>query len=262
MKRLMITALYVLFAAGVAEAEPFINPPELNHPDWMTPFPYQRNINARFDTDPHSWPDHVSSPLPGERKAMTPLTVHHEGTDDHLLYPSDWLGGDVQPVGAGITSWLDVDTVTGSNRQGLLKLEATQASVQQPAIFTLIWHIDNWDRPWEEKHFFAEAEFWSNVTGAQNTDEIVSEHDSYLLDDNAVHEQLELAAGFRWGRWHSWGTLVPNPAYEEMINTIVFTEPGIMLIDYMHIGTECVPEPATLSLLVLGGLAVLRKRRG
>ena len=260
MKKFIFISLSLIIIASFVSAEPFNNPPELNHPGWITPFPYQRNIMVDFGTDPHFWADHISSPVPDARKALTPLVVHHEGTDDAQLYPSDWLGGEVQPPSGGITGWLNVDTVTGSNRQGLLKLEAIQASIQNPVVFTLVWHIDNWDRPWEEKHFFAESEFWSNVNGSQNSDELFSADDSYLLDDNAVHEELEFLAGQHWGRWHSWGTLVPNPEYEEMINTIVFTQPGIMLIDYMHIATECVPEPATIALLSFGGL-LLRKRK-
>ena len=260
MKRLMLVAV-ILTAVAVANAAPFHNPPELNHPDWGTPFPYQRNILVGFDTDPHTWSDHITSPTPGQRVALTPSVIHHEGTDDLQLYPSDWLGGDVTPVGSGFTGWLDIDTVTGSNRQGLLRLEATQATKEQPVVFTLVWHIDNWDRPWEEKHFFAEAEFWSNVSGTQNTDELFSANDSFLLDDNAIYEELEFLEGQHWGRWHSWGTLIPNPEYEEMINTVVFTEPGIMLIDYMHIATECVPEPGSMALIGVGLLALMRRKR-
>ena len=63
-------------------------------------------------------------------------------------------------------------------------------------------------------------------------------------------------------RWWSWATLVPNPQYEEMVNTITINDAGgKLLIDYMHIATECVPEPATLGLLLLGGMATLRRRK-
>jgi len=265
MKRSAITCLTLLLAGfsvvSAVQAEAFVNPPEENHPQWVTPFPYQRNIWIEFDTDPHEWPDHISSPTPDDSKRMSPLEVHHEGTDDAKLYPSDWLGGDVQPNDAGFTEWLENDTVTDSGRTGILKLEATAGTEEDPTEFELVWHIDNWDRPFEEKHFFAEAVYWSNVDGALNTDSIFSVDDSYLLDTNAVYE--ELSDG--WTRWYSWGTLVPNPEYEEMVNTIIFTEPGILLMDSMHIATECVPEPGTLTLLTFAlitlGLVAWRRRR-
>ena len=49
-----------------------------------------------------------------------------------------------------------------------------------------------------------------------------------------------------------------------MVNTVTFEVPGTLLIDYMHIATECVPEPSTFALLgmvALGLLAVAWRRR-
>ncbi len=112
-----IAVWVVGFCTSVAAAA-FINPPELNHPDRGTPFPYQRNILVGFESDPHAWPDPITSPTPDERKAPTPSVVHHEGTDDAVLYSSDWFGGDVQPPNAGSTSWLNTDTWTGTQTQG------------------------------------------------------------------------------------------------------------------------------------------------
>ena len=68
-----------------------------------------------------------------------------------------------------------------------------------------------------------------------------------------------------WRRWSSWATLVPNPVWEEMVNTVTFEDPGILLLDYMHIATECVPEPSTLALLTMAAVGLLayawRRRR-
>ena len=63
--------------------------------------------------------------------------------------------------------------------------------------------------------------------------------------------------------WHENldGEILPNPAYEEI--TIDFFVPvgEEAYIDSFEVATICFPEPATLALLLLGGLPLLRKRR-
>jgi hypothetical protein len=52
----------------------------------------------------------------------------------------------------------------------------------------------------------------------------------------------------------------PNP-YIEKIGFILWgTQAAPVVLDYIHVDTICVPEPATMLLLGLGGF-VLRKRR-
>ena len=49
-----------------------------------------------------------------------------------------------------------------------------------------------------------------------------------------------------------------------MANTVIFENPGMLLLDYMHIATEWVPEPCTFALLgagTLGTLAFAKRRR-
>lgn len=257
MKRVILPIVVVVAVAwsgSPACADPFVNPPEANHPRWVTAFPYQRNIMVGFDTDPHAWPDHPSSPQPGLRKALTPDVVHHEGTDDKDLFKSDWLSGNATEN--GYTAWIDTDPAY-PGRQGMLKLGADAGA----AAITLVWHIDNWDRPWEEKHFFVEAEYFT--TGNTGVDELFSSLPGGAPVTLVAHVE-PLADG--WNRWWAEATLRPNPAWEEMVNTVRFeTSPSesFLLIDHMHIATECVPEPTSFLLLLLGVavLGLLGRRR-
>ncbi|MBN1853408.1 MAG: hypothetical protein JW829_11815, partial [Pirellulales bacterium] len=247
MKRTILLIVVVAAFAWpgtTAQADPFVNPPEVNHPKWITDFPYQRNIMVGFDTNPHLWPDHESSPQPDDRKALTPDLIHHEGTEDGTLFRSDWVGGEA--TGNGYTDWIDT-APEHSGRQGMLKL-AVDAGMGEAAIH-LVWHIDNLDRPWEEKHFFAEAEYFT--TGNSGVDKLFSSMSSGTPVTLVPHMEM-LTDG--WIRWWAEGTLVPNPEWEEMVNVVEFaasSTDSYLLIDYMHIATECVPEPATLGLLTL-----------
>ena len=243
----------LLGAASSTHALLFNDPPEDNHPDWETVFPYQRNIFIGFDTDPHDWPRGDGEPAGSVD--LTQDTVHHEGWDDPELYPSDWLDGSV--TGNGYTDWVDTDP-SHTNRQGLLKL-AVDAG-EGGSTITLVWHIDNWNRLSDSKHFFVEAEYYT--TGNTGVDELFSSVASSLPVTLTPHT-TSLSGG--WTRWWAEGTLLPNPEWEEMRNTVTFegsaTQDSYLLLDYMHIATECVPEPGSLWLLALGGAAVLMRRR-
>jgi hypothetical protein len=51
----------------------------------------------------------------------------------------------------------------------------------------------------------------------------------------------------------------PNPAAETITLASSYYED--IYIDQIHVDTICVPEPATLSLLALAGLMVVKRRR-
>jgi len=61
--------------------------------------------------------------------------------------------------------------------------------------------------------------------------------------------------------------IVPNPTEEYVSFTILAPQEGLTaqggpaVLDWVHVDTICIPEPATISLLGLGSLGWLRKRR-
>ncbi len=63
--------------------------------------------------------------------------------------------------------------------------------------------------------------------------------------------------GSSWYTYNYGLTIRPNPESE----TITIEVPYCTVIDQIVVDTECIPEPATMSLLVLGGIGVLVRRR-
>lgn len=69
------------------------------------------------------------------------------------------------------------------------------------------------------------------------------------------HPAVNLGGG-GWYRYNSLVVIEPNPAFETV--TLAFPESANIAEVYIH--TICVPEPTSLSLLLLAGLPLLRRR--
>lgn len=53
----------------------------------------------------------------------------------------------------------------------------------------------------------------------------------------------------------------PNPYVEKIDFTVIPTVGGQAVLDYIHVDTICIPEPATVCLLGLGALGLIRRKR-
>jgi hypothetical protein len=202
MKVLFAAALCLLVSTALI-AEPFDTPPEGNHPNWKTPFPYQRN--AKWD-------------LKGSNPTTDPPI--YEGTDDVALFGSDFvtIDGDVVWVpGSGVGI---VDPLGGSG--------------------SIIFHFDNWERdiPWI-KHIWKEF-YWNKTPGAL-IEEVLVYPDTTAGGYNYRHwgamfgENLGASPGQTW-----WYNIKPNPLWEE-IHFVFTVPPGeLALLEMVHIATECV----------------------
>jgi len=239
-KTVVLTSLFTLMITMV-QADPFIRPPETYAPVWYTSFPYQRNIDMGFSVNP------VSSPGYGIPGAV------YEGTLDPSLLSSDYV------TLTGAATWYASVLVSGSTYTGLIGIDnrAGNSTLTGTAIF----HIDNIDDSLPLKDVWLESldldnqayagEFlnWQVFDPNNNLATYLGGPANSLLGNNEWLSDAE---------WQ----ITPNPNYETVVETFSVPAGDYALIDNLHIATECVvPEPATFSLLALGGLALLWRRR-
>jgi hypothetical protein len=232
MKRL----LTVLFVLGIllgttdfAAATPFRYPPE-NGDDWITSFPYQRNITWDFDKDPTLTP----STYPNDPA----YDVRYEGYDDQYLWMSDYVA-----FTGGVEYFADLTAIGIDNSNG-----------QETTTGYAVFHIDNWDRP-GVKHIWWEAE--------------IERTPPYESRVTPVLYAQGISWGLSWsyedGLMYGGHALPVNPPWENFYLKITACPGEAVYVDEFHIATECVHTPAP-GAIWLGGLGVslvgwLRRRR-
>jgi hypothetical protein len=201
---------------------PFNNPPE-NNPNitWETQSPYQRNIMMDFGVNPVG----PVGPIPG---------ADYEGYDDPDLWDSDFV------TMTGAVQWNEAKGGIGIFGGGS---------------GTITFHFDNWERPWPVKHFYEELVLKIEAAGSFNQDFFTpSGKNTYTDSWNNVQN---LGGGSY--RFSLWAEFQPNPPWEEKVFTI--STNGNIYLDSLHVATECIPEPATIGILGLGALSLLRRKK-
>jgi len=136
--------------------------------------------------------------------------------------------------------WIDLDPF-GSVREGIWALSGHMDII-----------VDNHEPPNDYKLV------WVQVTWHEGDTQHPDEPHFVNLDPTPINPPA-IVDEFVW--CNDWKTTVyewriePNPPDE------MFRLQGDILVDQLVIDTWCIPEPMTLGLLGLGGLAVLRRRR-
>lgn len=232
-----VSLFLVLLMVGIAGALPFVNPPETNAPKWCTPFPYPRNIDWDFSTNPQG--GHSPTGAPG---------AHYEGWADPVLRVSDFVSF------SGNIEWYN--TLTGINPTGLIGIDNRTGT--ETLSGTAIFHIDNTPELWQ-KNFWTEAE-WFEGNGS-DLSEYMDVPSGHNVVDSWFSGGTLLSNGF--SRENSYYHILPNPEWENF--RLEFSAPvgTYVLLDRLHIATECVPEPCTMLLLGSGllGLAGFSRKK-
>ena len=149
----------------------------------------------------------------------------------------------------GDPQWMEFDTVHGSNRYGIWGLSGWIDVV-----------VDNHEPPNEFKWVWVQLTWASDsaVAGAVPT----------LTNLNPAADPawpVTLTDEIDWGDgWYTstyqW-RIYPNPEYEEFTIGWDSSAGQATIVGQLIIDTWCIPEPATLALLLAAGLFVMRHRR-
>jgi len=239
MLMLVVIALFVL--GGAAYAAPFYWPPEDYAPRWSTSFPYQRNVDWTFDTNPEGGP--TPSGAPG---------AHYEGLLDPLLWDSDFVEftGDVE--------WYEELLYEGVWKTGLIGIDNRQGAEALTGM--AIFHLDNTPELYNKNLYLEIDNSWppGPVGGPGMLSMYVDLPEGSSFDVEAVMARTLYGGYVSYGMYYH---IVPNPLWEEFELTFTVPAGEMMVVDRLHIATECVPEPGTLCLLGLGVAAVGLYRR-
>jgi len=113
--------------------------------------------------------------------------------------------------------------------------------------------IDNRPEPLPYKEIWLQVTYYVGISVAP----IVDVPGADLLSTQTILVEEDIFGG--WFLDQTVWRIEPNPPYEQII--LMSDVSGGSVVDQIVVDTICIPEPASIGLLVLGGLMVLRKRR-
>ena len=233
LRSVLVVGIVLTLAGNAMAGAPAVTG-DMNPPDWRGNAGTTSQI-WNFDYDPGTEPDSSSryyNPDGPAAGGQPPLGQTHA-----IVFPG---GG-----------YLETDTVYGSNRYGIW---TTSGYIDVT--------VDNYDTPNEFKWM------WVQITWAPDMVDSTSGPTFTGLEPAADADwPVELIDEIDYG--DGWCTstyqwrIYPNPTQESFRIGYDSSGPNgtAMIVDSLVIDTWCVPEPATIGLLVIGGLAVLSYSR-
>lgn len=145
---------------------------------------------------------------------------------------------------------------TGQGRTGMYGIDNRFGELNRTG--ALVFHVNNFDdNDW--KWMWDEAEYYPGHPAPGHVTFGVVWPAGYNGDWDIINP-VDLPGG--WLRDNMDGWIQPNPWWEEFVWTFDVPVGHWAFLDSFAVATLCIPEPTTLLLLSLGGLALLRRRRG
>ena len=176
------------------------------------------------------------------------------------MSPDHWQATPPGPTGP----WAEATAGTLLLREYADRLDVLKIPDEGPTgIERIIFQLDNYDQSNGLKVVRMQFSLWEGVPPSQ----VIPADLNVWTDAGGPFHPEFTQVGHHYDNITGWATyayeftLSPNPAWERIQVDIASVAAWEGYLDQVVIDTWCVPEPATLSLLALGGLALIRRRR-